>query len=805
MSLAAGGAMALTLAAAPIARAQDADDADVKALTLPTDYVQLGGVDNSAASDKFGEYSGLGRKGATLLGDFSLTGGNAYGPGQGTTRYSLTGTALGTTSAAVNAAISQQGSWNLGLGYDQLRHEFNDSYSTPFLGALGGNNFTLPANFGVIDTAYKPAGYKTAPGTTSLTAQQLGDFHSEDIHSDRTNLSLTAGYRISSALDVRFDFNHLAQDGEKLLGVAGDQANAPAGSTYTWAGQTPLVLPAPTDFTTDTFKFAANWVGTKGFGTLSYFGSLFSDAYSGLSWNNPFMKSPATVATGTASAFPTDTISTFPSNMFNQLSLTGGYSLTQTARIAGGLSYGRSQQDQAYPGTGNVGLNPGVLPEASLHGLVNILHLDLRLSDQAWRRLALSAGLRFNERDNQTSSNAYTFNTINEAATQSETSINAPSSYRKTQADLNADLRVSSRQHLSAAYEFDDTARWCNNALANDAQGSLNAAATGGWAAYTVATCAQVPSTRESRLTLNYRLHALAGLNLNAGYAFSWRKADLSPTFYNPMQAVDNPAGSGASAEGYEVLGFVSYFQASRHEQLTKAGATWQPTDKLSLGVNARYTEDRYADLVYGVQDSNSSSVSFDSSYLFNERRSVSLYVTHQGSSRNLESLYRITAAAASATALGGPAGESWNNNQQESDTTFGLAARQDGLFSGRLDLAADLSYSLGQSTYDTSQFFGADLEGNTCSASFYETCGALPTIKNSSLRARLNGSLPLGRAGRAGRLIVSYTFQRLASDDYQLNAYQYGFTPATLLPTNQQLPGYVMSSVFLAYRYTFR
>jgi MtrB/PioB family decaheme-associated outer membrane protein len=802
VSLAVRGALVATIAAPPIAWAQDAGNDDVTALTLPTNFLQVGGNDNSDASDKFGEYNGLNKKGATFLGDFSLAGGDAYGPGTGTMRYGLSGTDLGTSAGSVNGSVSDQGSWNLGLGYDELRHELTNSYQTPFQGAVGGNRFNLPSDFGVIDTAFKPAGFKTAPGADDLTAQQQRDFRSEDIYSERKNMSFTAGYRFNANWDVKFDFNHLGQDGAKLLGVAGDQVNSPAGSTYTWAGQTPLVLPNPTDYTNETFKFAANWVGSKAFATLSYYGSIFSDSYSSVSWDNPFMKAPATVATGTVSAFPTDSISTFPSNLFNQVNLTGGYDLWSSTKIAGGLSYGRSQQDQSYPGTGNIGLNPLGLPEGSLHGLVDIEHLDLKLTNQSWKRLLLTAGVKFNERNNETSSNPYTYNTINEPANQTETSVNAPMSNKKTQADVSGDYRISSRQHLTLGYEFDDTRRWCNNAAANNAQGSLDAAATGGWAAYTAATCAQVPDTKEDKLTVNYRLRASGSLNFNAGYSYSWRKANVSSTFYNPMQAVDNPAGSGAGAEGYEVLGFMSFFDASRHEQIVKAGANWQPGDKLSLSLNGRYTEDQYADLTYGVQDGNSASVNFDSSYNFNERRSVSLYVTYQDSSRNLTNLYKVTSSAASATALNGIAGETWTNTLTESDTTMGLGARQDGLFAGKLSLSADLSYSLGNTKYDTSPFAGADLEGNTCSAIYYETCGSLPTIKNSTLRLRLNGSYQLSKAGT---IIMGYTFQRLASDDYLYNAYQYGYTPATLLPTNQQSPSYQMSAIFVAYRYSFR
>jgi hypothetical protein len=114
----------------------------------------------------------------------------------------------------------------------------------------------------------------------------------------------------------------------------------------------------------------------------------------------------------------------------------------------------------------------------------------------------------------------------------------------------------------------------------------------------------------------------------------------------------------------------------------------------------------------------------------------------------------------------------------------------------------ADLSYSLGNSNYNTSPFAGADLEGNSCSAIYYETCGSSPTIKNSTLRLRVNGSYQIAKAST---ILIGYTYEHLTSDDFLYNAYQYGFTPATLLPTNQQSPSYNISAVFVAYRYSFR
>jgi hypothetical protein len=52
---------------------------------------------------------------------------------------------------------------------------------------------------------------------------------------------------------------------------------------------------------------------------------------------------------------------------------------------------------------------------------------------------------------------------------------------------------------------------------------------------------------------------------------------------------------------------------------------------------------------------------------------------------------------------------------------------------------------------------------------------------------------------------MFGYLYQRLKSNDYYYNAYQYGYTPATLLPSNLKAPNYSVNSVYVAYRYLFQ
>jgi len=796
LTLAVQGAL-MVMFAMPMAAYADGDE--TAALTQPTNTIEIGVTDTSRNSAKFGEYNGLDKKGADLIGNINLRGGDSYNSfkgGDGLERWEIKGTDLNTTSGEISGSVSKQGQWSIGIGYDELRHNITDSYQTPFLGSMGGNNFTLPSTFGVINTT---SNLTPARGSNSLTPLQLASFNTQDVHTDRHNSSFNAKYNIDPSWDVKFDFNHLDQSGAKLMGVAGDQANGPVIAGITWAGQTPIVIMNPTNYTTDSFNFGLNWKGEKARLSAGYYGSFFRDGYNSVSFNNPFVKGAivaGTNSTGTAQAFPTDTMSTMPSNDFNQLNLAGGYDFTQATKLVGGLSYGRNTQNDDYS---NSGLTPLGVPQNSLNGLVVTTHADMRLTNQTSQDLVLSGGLKYNERDNQTPSNSYQFNTINEAAGSTVgTSVNAPMSNRKTQIDLAADYRISKDQKLNLSLENEQIMRWCNNAAANNMQGTIHATYNGPLA-YTAATCAQVPDSKENKLAANYKLRVTEEVNFSAGYGYSRRIANVSPSFYNPMQALLG----GAGGEGFEVTGFLAYFQASRTEQLVKAGVNWQPTDKLSLAMNGRYTDDNY-DSTYGVQNGHSWSVNLDSTYSYNETSSSSIYITSQNSTRDLTDLQGAAVAGtpASATALNVPYGATWTNKLTENDTTIGLGSKKGGFMNGKLDLTGDVTYSLGKSGYATQlNYVSATTGGLTCSSPQFETCGDLPVIKNSMVQLKLGGNY---KVDKSSNVRVVYMFQRLTSNDYLYTAYQYGGTPTTMLPTNQQAPSYKVNVVAVSYSYVF-
>ena len=771
----------LVMCAMPLlALAQEVMTDEAKALVYPTSFFDIGVLVTDDSSQKFGEYNGLNDSGPYVYANFDLRGGSAYG-GDGTTRIEASGTNLGTNSRELGLTVADQGLWTFGAGYDQLRHYTTDGYQTPYQGRQGGNVFTLLPSFGVISTTTTAVGgviTSTNRGTQTLTPTQLSQFHDFDVYSERDNASLSAGFHFNKEWSVKFDYKRLDQSGAKLIGAGTDAYDLRSVGGFNYGGERIVILMNPTEYKNDTFNFALNWVGQSAYATLAYYGSLFHDDYSGVSFSNPYVSggtgnapNPAP-GTSPGAAFPVTTMSTPPNNSFHQFNLTGGYIFNPALKLTGSVSYARAKQNASYDGTYTTVPNTAPdLPVNSLDGHIDIKHADARLTWRADNAWSFAAGFKYNERDNKTASYEYTFHDLGGPLREV---VNIPMSYKREQFDVGGDWRIDARQHLHLGYEYDHIERWCNNALANNARGELSATNAG---YYVTASCVQVPESRENRLVATYKVKLADKVDVNAGYTYGRRKADVLPSFYNPMQS---------EAEGFENFGYIAFFDASRKQSLFKAGIAWQPLDRLSLGLNGRHTKDDYFDSALGVQNGESSSANLDLNYSFSEDNSIGAYLSWQKRTREL-----LTANGRNAVA---PRTTLFANDLRDRDNTVGADARQKGLLGGKLELSEDLTYGLSKTKYVTTLVANINpAVGNQ---------GETPNISSELSQFRVTGAY---RFDRHSSLLAGYLYQRLKATDYYYNAYLYGFTPTSLLPTNQFAPNYTINTVFIAYRYSFQ
>jgi MtrB/PioB family decaheme-associated outer membrane protein len=750
-----------------------AQEESAEALTRPISTIEVGIGAASQSSAKFGEYNGLNKADGGIVGNANIRGGDAYGMGTGTQRWEIKASDLGTTSREVGANYSDQGQWNIGVNYDELRHNLSDSYQTPYVGAAGSNNFTLP-------------GFGLAPNTTTLTDAQRAAYHNLDIDTTRKNTSLTAGMEITSRLGLKFDYNHLDQTGSKLMAF-GSAGFAPTGVTAS-SGEAVSILPNPTNYQTDTVNMAVNWTGDSANLTASYFGSFFRDGYDRVNF------------TTFATANNSQIMSTAPGNDFHQLSVSGGYVLTPTTKLTGSLSSARNTQNDAFVVDSFMYVNTGTAAgnsKTSLDGIVVTQHADIKVTDQTTHDLVLSAGYKYDLRDNQTASSIYNFQAI--GANNIAYYPNTPLSFKKNQGELAGDYRIDKTQRVRLAYNREDVSRWCNQFAVG---GSNYPAGT---------NCVVAVSSNDDKLSATYRAKATEDLAANVGYSYSKRVTVSDPNAIVSMISIrggDTPttAGTIKGLNGGDYLGFYPFFDASRTQQMTKAGFSWQANERLTVGVSARYTDDRY-DSTYGVQSGAGRGLNLDATYNYSDNSFVSAYATQQSNERDLTDAQRVSitqtqTTSQQLTSIIVPMGATWSNRLKTEDLTVGISSKKGGLMGGKLEMVGDLSYSLGKTNYATVlNYSTATTGGVVCSDARILSCGNLPEVKAELISFKLTGNYQMDKSSKVA---LGYLFQKLTSEDYYYNGLLYGSNPSSMLATNQTAPNYSVNVVTVSYIYNF-
>jgi len=110
-----------------------------------------------------------------------------------------------------------------------------------------------------------------------------------------------------------------------------------------------------------------------------------------------------------------------------------------------------------------------------------------------------------------------------------------------------------------------------------------------------------------------------------------------------------------------------------------------------------------------------------------------------------------------------------------------------------------DVSYSFGKSGYSTQVPYtsGATL----CSLSTQLTCGSTPDVKSTLTSLKLTGTYSIDKKSKVALI---YLYQKLNSNDYYYNGYQYGYTPNRVMPSNEQAPNYNVNVIAVTYTYIF-
>jgi MtrB/PioB family decaheme-associated outer membrane protein len=374
--------------------------------------VDVGAEAVSDKSAKFGDFTGLNKKGGYFIGDAS-----ANYRGKDADYWRLNASNLGLDSRSVDAEGGKQGSYKLLLNYDELPHYVSDNALTPFIGS-GGASLTLPAGF-------------VRGSTTNTMTSLAGALQTIDIGTERKRLGAGASWMPTRNWEYAISFQHETKDGTKRT----------AGSFFVNTSQ----LVEPVDYVTDQVDASATYTGKKLQLKFAYYGSTFRDGNSALTWQDPY--APVAGETAGQLALP-------PDNQFHQLQATGGYQFSDKTRLSGDIAFGRMLQNESFLASTQNGtlVVPG-LPGSSLNGRVATLDAGLKLTSAVNDRLRLNAAYTHNDRDNQTPQASYPSVATDMFAEAPRT--NLPYSFKQDMLKLSADYMASAKLRGAIGADFD--------------------------------------------------------------------------------------------------------------------------------------------------------------------------------------------------------------------------------------------------------------------------------------------------------------------------------------------------------------
>lgn len=418
--------LAAAIVSLPV-RAQAADSAAVDTSRWVCKYcpfeegfnasVELGGGYVSDDSFKFGEYTGLKDSGGFVVGAAAAR----YRKRDGLW-FDLTLKDLGIDSRSLEAEGGKQGRYRLSLGYKELPHNISGTGLTPFLG-VGGAALTLPSG-------WVPA------ATTGTMPSLVAGLHDIDLETRRRSLDFGAELTPVAHWEFAIKFRH-----EEKTGTLGT-----AGSFVFNSSQ----LALPVDYDTNQIDISAAYSRPRLQVRLAYYGSLFKNGETALTWANPYVPFVGGAIVGQRALAP--------DNEFHQLVMSAGYELGKRTSATADLAFGSMTQDAAFlPYTINSSLTTQPLPRSSLDGRINTLTGNLKIVSAVTDRLRFNATLTHDDRDNRTPQALYDWITTD--ATPALPRTNLPFSSTHSVAKLEGGLALTRDLRIDAGCGHDEYKR----------------------------------------------------------------------------------------------------------------------------------------------------------------------------------------------------------------------------------------------------------------------------------------------------------------------------------------------------------
>ena len=608
LSLAVAGALATTAARADNAAGVDTSGWKCESCPFVQEYeseLDAGVLYVDEDSAKFGEYNGLNEKGAYA--DVGARGGSRSEAGN-YYDYSLDG--LGVDPEA-EVTFGKEGLYEANLSYDTIPHEVWDTTVTPY--ERGGRGELV-----------LPSGWVRSNSTAGMSALE-GSLRDVDLGTERTRYGAGLGFLLGKNLELFADYSREEMDGNRL-----GSANFMFSS---------LQLPEPVDAATDQFELGARYRWKGGYVRLAWFGSMYDNALSGLTFDNPYIPAASDTTQGRRN--------TAPDNKAYTYSLDGNFLMPWWEGVVSyRLAEGKMEQDQAFlPFSTSPSLSAtAVLPRANLNGGVDTRNYRAALSLKPLSRLRARFAYRYDERDDGT--RPYAAGYVESDSFPSPERSALRYGYERTRYDGYGELRLFNWLYLGVGGEHDEVDR------SNQAS----------------------KRTTEEGTYAQLRMRPWGSIELTARYGESHLEADENPAYQGTIG--ENPL-------------LAKFNQSNRDRDVAEARLSWSPW-KLAIALEGTYAFDAYRLSPIGLQSGRDYRYAGTVSWAAAD--DVSVYVA--GSYQNIatEQLGEETYPTSS---------NPWSVSHEDQFTTVGGGVVWKDAF-GKVDLGLDYTWAKSEGTIDT-------------------------------------------------------------------------------------------------------
>tara|TARA_R110001599_G_scaffold145321_2_gene327727 strand:+ start:20040 stop:22304 length:2265 start_codon:yes stop_codon:yes gene_type:complete len=612
---------------------------------------QLGGGYTSEDNFMFGEYNGLNKEGANVIGNLQW---QDFNRGDNYLQGYVSNIGLDTREGELT--WGRAGKFSLTAGYDSQIQASNDNGRTPF---SGGSQLTLPEDW-------------VSGLTTSDWTELNQSLHGFDQELQRERVYVDVESQLNEHWSFTTGLSYEEKNGNSDVGggiyIDGSSADA-------------VLLNQPIDYRTTEANMGLSYSDRhlNLAGQISY--SDFDNQDDELTWQNPYSAYGANVR------YPDGTggLGLAPDNDQIGGRLTGQYLFSARTRLQVDGSYAVASQNQNYL---NYSVNPALVvdvpvPQNNYDGEVENSTFNTRLLLNPMRKLNAELFYKYRNRDYDADRNGYQYirgDGSNQPGSDF-TVYNTNHDYRSETAGFEVGYRLPWRSKLSFEYAYEEQTR-------------ENAA---------------VEKTEEDQYTLSYRIQPWPIFTARLEVAYADRAADTyewAQSYYALLDTglINATPDNERYTEHPELMQF---YLANREQWKTSADLTLLPTDQWNLNLNLQWRDDDYDESELGLTSAQWYRSFFSASYVASDTFSASLYAGYDSYKTEQSSRAFRGGPEKNAFAIYPPLpqasdpGRNWGSDGE--DTSITVGANMQWQLSANLEVTLDYSYVDTQAEQDLS------------------------------------------------------------------------------------------------------